>query len=109
VGSKLLFQAPERMRNIVWATKQKPTGIHFCHNWLNPEQNTDKAWIKTEVMIEANTSINAQLRKFSQRDWSATNSGCEKPLYGRATSSRANGPRVLGGVSGIPPPAHRDK
>jgi len=31
----------------------------FVNNWLNPERNSDKAWLKTEVMIEANTTNSA--------------------------------------------------
>src|SRR6516165_6735356 len=38
----------------------------FVNNWLNPEQNSDKAWMKSEVMIEANTSNSANYANFPQ-------------------------------------------
>ena len=28
----------------------------FVNNWLNPNRNSDKAWMKTEAMVEANTT-----------------------------------------------------
>src|SRR5499425_594414 len=36
----------------------------FVNNWLNPEQSSDKAWMKTEVMIEANTTNSASYANF---------------------------------------------
>src|SRR5215472_10641517 len=36
----------------------------FVNNWINPEQNSDKAWMKSEVMIEANTSNSANYANF---------------------------------------------
>ncbi|HKD71428.1 MAG TPA: carbohydrate porin, partial [Candidatus Acidoferrum sp.] len=38
----------------------------FVNNWINPEQNSDKAWMKSEVMIEANTSNSANYANFPQ-------------------------------------------
>ena len=38
----------------------------FVNNWINPEQNSDKAWLKSEVMIEANTTNSANYANFSQ-------------------------------------------
>jgi len=37
----------------------------FVNNWLNPEHNSDKAWMKTEVMIEANTTNSANYANFA--------------------------------------------
>jgi maltoporin len=36
----------------------------FVNNWLNPDRSSDKAWMKTEVMIEANTSDSASYADF---------------------------------------------
>ena len=38
----------------------------FVNNWINPEQNSDKAWLKSEVMIEANTTNSANYANFPQ-------------------------------------------
>ena len=37
----------------------------LVNNWLNPQQDSDKAWMKTEVMIEANTTNSASYANFS--------------------------------------------
>lgn len=36
----------------------------FVNNWLNPEHNSDKAWMRTEAMIEANTTNSANSASF---------------------------------------------
>jgi len=36
----------------------------FVNNWLNPERTSDKAWMKTEAMIEANTTNSANSSSF---------------------------------------------
>jgi len=36
----------------------------FVNNWVNPEHDSDKAWMKTEVMIEANTTNSASYANF---------------------------------------------
>src|SRR5208337_5517822 len=36
----------------------------LVNNWLNPESGSDKAWMKTEVMIEANTTDSASYANF---------------------------------------------
>src|SRR5208282_4431078 len=36
----------------------------FVNNWLNPEHSSDKAWFKTEVMVEANTTNSASYANF---------------------------------------------
>ncbi|HKE56827.1 MAG TPA: carbohydrate porin [Pyrinomonadaceae bacterium] len=38
----------------------------FVNNWVNPEHDHDKAWIRTEVMVEANTSNSASYANFPQ-------------------------------------------
>src|SRR5207245_4499942 len=36
----------------------------FVNNWLNPDHAPDKAWMKTEVMLEANTTNSASYASF---------------------------------------------
>src|SRR5262249_31269845 len=37
----------------------------FVNNWINPEHNSEKAWMRTEVMLEANTTNSASYTNFS--------------------------------------------
>jgi maltoporin len=65
-GQQVAFQAPGagakfRLGN---ETETYSESI-FVNNWLNPERNGDKAWLKTEVMIEANTTNSASYANFS--------------------------------------------
>ena len=36
----------------------------FVNNWLNPDRSSDKAWMKTEVLVEANTTNSASYANF---------------------------------------------
>src|ERR1700740_694513 len=38
----------------------------FVNNWLNPERASNDAWVKTEIMIEANTSDSTNYAAFPQ-------------------------------------------
>jgi len=69
-GQQVAFQAPGagakyRLGN---ETETYSESI-FVNNWLNPEKNTDKAWMKTEVMIEANTTNSSNYANFSNPDY----------------------------------------
>ena len=64
-GQQVAFQAPGagakfRLGN---ETETYSESI-FVNNWLNPERNSDKAWLKTEVMVEANTTNSASYANF---------------------------------------------
>jgi maltoporin len=37
----------------------------LVNNWLNPEHSTDKAWMRTEFMVEANTTNSANYANFA--------------------------------------------
>src|SRR5580704_8132425 len=64
-GQQVAFQAPGADAKYRLGNEAETYGeFIFVNNWLNPEQNTDKAWIKTEVMIEANTSNSASYANF---------------------------------------------
>ena len=59
-GQQVAFQAPGADAKYRLGNEAETYGeFIFVNNWLNPEQNAGKAWIKTEVMIEANTSNSA--------------------------------------------------
>ena len=56
-GQQVAFQAPGAYAKYRLGNEAETYGeFIFVNNWLNPERNPDKAWIKTEVMIEANTT-----------------------------------------------------
>src|SRR5713226_7338565 len=64
-GQQVAFQAPGADAKYRLGNEAETYGeFIFVNNWLNPEQNTGKAWIKTEVMIEANTSNYASYANF---------------------------------------------
>ena len=64
-GQQVAFQAPGADAKYRLGNEAETYGeFIFVNNWLNPEQNTDKAWMKTEVMIEANTSNYASYANF---------------------------------------------
>lgn len=64
-GQQIAFQAPGADAKYRLGNEAETYGeFIFVNNWLNPEQNTAKAWIKTEVMIEANTSNYASYANF---------------------------------------------
>src|SRR5437667_10892446 len=64
-GGQVAFQAPGADAKYRLGNEAETYGeFIFVNNWLNPEHNSDKAWIKTEVMIEANTSNYASYANF---------------------------------------------
>ncbi len=64
-GSMVAFQAPGADAKYRLGNEAETYGeLIFVNNWLNPEHNGDKAWMKTEVMIEANTSNSASYANF---------------------------------------------
>jgi maltoporin len=64
-GSQVAFQAPGADAKYRLGNEAETYGeFIFVNNWLNPEHNSDKAWLKTEVMIEANTGNYASYANF---------------------------------------------
>lgn len=56
-GQQVAFEAPGAETKYRLGNEAETYGeFIFVNNWLNPEANSDKAWLKTEVMIEANTT-----------------------------------------------------
>ena len=66
-GQQVAFAAPGAGAKYRLGNEAETYGeLIFVNNWLNPEQNSDKAWMKTEVMIEANTTNSASYASFPQ-------------------------------------------
>ncbi len=64
-GQQVAFQAPGADAKYRLGNEAETYGeFIFVNNWLNPERGSDKAWFKTEVMIEANTTNSASYANF---------------------------------------------
>ena len=64
-GQQVAFQAPGAGAKYRLGNEAETYGeFIFVNNWLNPDHVTDKAWMKTEVMLEANTSNSASYANF---------------------------------------------
>jgi maltoporin len=56
-GQQVAFEAPGADAKYRLGNEAETYGeFIFVNNWLNPQHASDKAWMKTEVMIEANTT-----------------------------------------------------
>jgi|HubBroStandDraft_5_1064220.scaffolds.fasta_scaffold04311_3 maltoporin len=65
-GEQVAFQAPGADAKYRLGNEAETYGeFIFVNNWLNPDRGSDKAWMKTEVMIEANTTNAASYANFS--------------------------------------------
>src|ERR1051325_6028203 len=64
-GQQVAFQAPGADAKYRLGNETETYAeLIFVNNWVNPEHDHDKAWIKTQVMIEANTSNSASYANF---------------------------------------------
>src|SRR5215510_4629741 len=64
-GQQVAFQAPGADAKYRLGNEAETYAeLIFVNNWVNPEHDHDKAWIKTEVMVEANTSNSASYANF---------------------------------------------
>src|SRR5580693_3226871 len=64
-GQQVAFQAPGADAKYRLGNEAETYGeFIFVNNWLNPNHATDKAWMRTEVMIEANTSNSSTYANF---------------------------------------------
>jgi maltoporin len=60
------FQAPGAPAKYRLGNEADTYGeLIFVNNWLNPRRDPDKAWMKTEVLVEANTT---QASNFASND-----------------------------------------
>ena len=64
-GQQVAFQAPgSEAKYRLGNEAETYAELIFVNNWVNPERDRDKAWIKTEFMIEGNTSNSASYADF---------------------------------------------
>jgi maltoporin len=64
-GEQVAFQAPGADAKYRLGNEAETYGeFIFVNNWLNLERSPEKAWLKTEVMIEANTGNYASYANF---------------------------------------------
>src|SRR5262249_36589330 len=64
-GQQVAFQAPGSGAKYRLGNEAETYGeFIFVNNWLNPDHATDKAWMKTEVMLEANTTNSGSYASF---------------------------------------------
>ncbi len=65
-GQMVAFQAPGSGAKYRLGNEADTYGeLIFVNNWINPNHDTDKAWMKTEVLVEANTT---QSNNFASTD-----------------------------------------
>jgi maltoporin len=65
-GQQVAFQAPGAGAKYRLGNEAETYGeLIFVNNWVNPDHDSDKAWFKTEVMIEANTTNSASYSNFN--------------------------------------------
>jgi len=64
-GQQVAFQAPGADAKYRLGNEAETYGeLIFVNNWLNPDRDTEKAWMKTEFMVEANTTNSASYANF---------------------------------------------
>ena len=65
-GQQVAFQAPGAGAKFRLGNEAETYGeFIFVNNWVNPDHATDKAWFKTEVMLEANTTNSSTYAGFT--------------------------------------------
>ena len=66
-GQQVAFQAPGAEAKYRLGNEAETYGeFIFVNNWLNATEHPDEAWVKTEIMIEANTSDSTNYAAFPQ-------------------------------------------
>lgn len=64
-GQQVAFEAPGADAKYRLGNEAETYGeLIFVNNWLNPEHRSDKAWMKTEFMVEANTTNSTGFANF---------------------------------------------
>lgn len=64
-GQQVAFEAPGAGAKYRLGNEAETYGeFIFVNNWLNPETNPGKVWLKTEVMFEANTTNSTNSANF---------------------------------------------
>ena len=64
-GQQVAFQAPGADAKYHLGNEAEAYAeLIFVNNWVNPEHDRDKAWIRTEVLVQANTTNSANYANF---------------------------------------------
>ena len=64
-GQQVAFQAPGADAKYRLGNEAETYGeLIFVNNWLNPDRYSDKTWMKTEFMVEANTTNSTTYANF---------------------------------------------
>lgn len=64
-GQQVAFEAPGADAKYRLGNEAETYAeLIFVNNWLNPDHKSDKAWMRSEFMIEANTSNSANYANF---------------------------------------------
>src|SRR5215471_6017076 len=65
-GQQVAFQAPGADAKYRLGNEAETYAeLIFVNNWVNPEHSSDKAWMRTEFMVEANTTNSANFANFT--------------------------------------------
>ena len=65
-GQQVAFEAPGADAKYRLGNEAETYAeLIFVNNWLNPDHDSDKAWMKTEFMIEANTTNSTNYANFA--------------------------------------------
>jgi maltoporin len=65
-GQQVAFQAPGANAKYRLGNEAETYAeLIFVNNWINPDHNSDKMWMKTESMVEANTTNSANSAGFT--------------------------------------------
>jgi maltoporin len=66
-GQQVAFQAPGTEAKYRLGNEAETYGeFIFVNNWLNPNDHPGQAWVKTEIMVEANTTDSTNYAAFPQ-------------------------------------------
>src|SRR5208283_4905356 len=64
-GQQVAFEAPGAGAKFRLGNEAETYAeLIFVNNWVNPDHNSDKAWFRTEFMVEANTSNSENYASF---------------------------------------------
>ncbi len=65
-GQQVAFEAPGANAKYRLGNEAETYAeLIFVNNWINPDHNSDKMWMKTESMVEANTTSSANSAAFT--------------------------------------------
>lgn len=65
-GQQVAFEAPGAGAKYRLGNEAETYGeFIFVNNWINPEHNSDKAWMKTVALVEANTTDSGTYANFA--------------------------------------------